>query len=447
MNVNRIRVLRQTEFKPGPVLYWMSRDQRVHDNWALLHASDLARQHAVPLTVTFCLADNFLGAGNRSYAFMLRGIVEVVKQLRTLGIPFYFLHGDPREQLPRLVHRLGVGALVADMDPLRPKREWLQQVVGKLDITCYQVDAHNIVPVWITSPKLEYAARTIRPKLQRLLPEYLEPFPEVTPQQSGQTPWPDEPDWESLLSRYHNAGQPEPDWLPPGEKPATERMHSFIKNKLSLYTQHRNDPNLGGQSDLSPYLHFGQLAPQRLALEVDAAIASEEAKGAFLEELIVRRELSDNHCWYNSLYGTFAGLPAWAQRTLSAHRADPRPYLYDCDELELGQTHDPLWNAAQREMVVHGKMHGYMRMYWAKKILEWSPSPEKALAWAIAQNDKYSLDGRDPNGYVGIAWAIGGLHDRPWATRPVFGQVRYMNAAGCRRKFDIAAYIARCESL
>lgn len=448
MNVNRIMKLEDGEQRPGPVLYWMSRDQRVNDNWALLHARDIARQRTASLVVAFCLVADYLGASHRSYAFMLRGLAEVAEHLRNLGIPFYLLQGDPGEQLPLLVERLGAAVLVADIDPLRPKRDWLRQVVDRLDIPCYQVDAHNVVPVWITSPKLEFAARTMRPKLLRLLPQYLEPFPELTPQQSPETTWPEDPDWEQLMARFNKpSSQQEFNWLQPGEHAASERMRTFIQNKLATYNLRRNDPNLDGHSDLSPYLHFGQLAPQRLAWEVDAASVPIEAKGAFLEELIVRRELSDNHCWYNPQYGTFGGLPAWAQRTLDAHRADLRPYLYTCDELEQGRTHDSLWNAAQRELVCHGKMHGYMRMYWAKKILEWTTSPEEALESAITLNDRYSLDGRDPNGYVGVAWAIGGLHDRPWATRPVFGQIRYMNEAGCRRKFDVAAYISRCEKL
>jgi deoxyribodipyrimidine photo-lyase len=315
MNPNRVRILRHGGLRQGPVLYWMSREQRVNDNWALLYALELARQQEESLAIAFCLVDGYLGAGDRCYAFMLLGLAEVAERLRVLGITFYLLQGDPGEQLPRLVQDLNVGILVADMDPLRPKRDWLKQVVDCIHIPCYQVDAHNVVPVWIASPKLEYAAHTLRPKLLRLLPEYLEPFPEVSPQQAGQTPEPENPKWQELLSRYRVASsQPELGWLAPGEDSAIKRMRFFIDNKLTYYHLHRNDPTLDGQSDLSPYLHFGQLAPQRLALEVDAAAAPLEAKGAFLEELIVRRELSDNHCWYNTQYGSFSGLPAWAQR-------------------------------------------------------------------------------------------------------------------------------------
>ena len=195
-------------------------------------------------------------------------------------------------------------------------------------------------------------------------------------------------------------------------------------------------------SDLSPYLHFGQIAPQRVAREIQQADAPPEAKQAFLEELIVRRELSDNFCWYNPDYDKFSGFPEWAQKTLDQHRDDRREYLYSLEEFEQGRTHDALWNAAQLEMVLRGKMHGYLRMYWAKKILEWTASPEEALEIAIYLNDRYELDGRDPNGYVGVAWSIGGVHDRAWGERPVFGKIRYMNLSGCQRKFKVDQYIA-----
>ena len=202
-----------------------------------------------------------------------------------------------------------------------------------------------------------------------------------------------------------------------------------------------------GQSDLSPYLHFGQIAPQRVAWEIQQSDAPREAKQAFLEELIVRRELSDNFCWYNPDYDKFSGFPEWARKTLDQHRLDQRDFLYSLEEFEPGRTHDALWNAAQLEMVSRGKMHGYMRMYWAKKILEWTNSPEEALEIAIYLNDRYELDGRDPNGYVGVAWSIGGVHDRAWAERPVFGKIRYMSLAGCKRKFKVDEYIAKVGEL
>jgi deoxyribodipyrimidine photo-lyase len=232
----------------------------------------------------------------------------------------------------------------------------------------------------------------------------------------------------------------------PGESAAHRALAGFLDQRLEGYATDRNDPNRNGQSGLSPYLHFGHLAPQRVALAV-AAGGTPDDRDAFLEELIIRRELSDNFCWYNNRYDQVEGFPDWARKTLDRHRADPREYRYSRGALERGETHDRLWNAAQKEMVLTGKMHGYLRMYWAKKILEWSGSPEEALAAAIFLNDRYELDGRDPNGYAGIAWSIGGVHDRPWGERPVFGMVRYMNYNGCARKFDVPGYIGRIAAL
>lgn len=220
-----------------------------------------------------------------------------------------------------------------------------------------------------------------------------------------------------------------------------------MKHRLEEYPLFRNDPTANAQSNLSPYLHFGQLAAQRVALQLQTHNAPIKAEEAFLEELLVRRELSDNYCFYSPHYDSCAGFPAWAQATLSAHRKDPREYRYSLDALELSHTHDTLWNAAQREMVLSGKMHGYLRMYWAKKILEWSASPEEALTSAIYLNDKYELDGRDPNGYTGIAWSIGGVHDRAWNERDVFGKIRYMSFRGMKAKFDISAYEDKCAAL
>jgi deoxyribodipyrimidine photo-lyase len=219
----------------------------------------------------------------------------------------------------------------------------------------------------------------------------------------------------------------------------------------------RNNPTRDAQSNLSPYLHFGQISAQRVALEVLKYLslppfAREGTEGgishaAFLEELIIRRELSDNFCFYNRDYDNFEGFPDWAKKTLNKHRKDRRDYIYTVKQFEHAKTHDDLWNAAQMEMAKRGKMHGYMRMYWAKKILEWTESPEKAMEVAIYLNDQYELDGRDPNGYAGIAWSIGGVHDRAWNERPIFGKIRYMSYNGCKAKFDIKQYINLVQSI
>ena len=219
-----------------------------------------------------------------------------------------------------------------------------------------------------------------------------------------------------------------------------KQLGHFLEHKLVGYERDRNDPNIDGQSGLSPYLHFGQISAQRVALEV---LKGMKDAGAFLEELIVRKELSDNYCYYNQHYDDMQGFPAWAIKSLAEHEKDRREYLYTQQELEKARTHDDLWNAAQNEMLQTGKMHGYMRMYWAKKILEWTESPAAALRAAIYLNDRYELDGRDANGYAGIAWSLGGLHDRAWKERAIFGKVRYMSYKGAKSKFDVQSYIKK----
>jgi len=331
--------------------------------------------------------------------------------------------------------------VVTDFDPLRIKREWKKAVCREVDIPVYEVDAHNIVPCWEASPKQEYGAFTLRPKIRRLLPIYLEDFPAM---EAHPFPWGTvmpPPDWGQAEKAPGADGTVACIGRPvPGQGAARKALDGFLGGPLALYSM-RNDPNRHAQSGLSPYIHFGHLSAQRAALETERTAAPGESKDAFLEELIVRKELADNFCYYNEKYDSCEGFPNWARITLHKHRDDPREYAYGLDVLENGLSHDALWNAAQREMVMRGKMAGYMRMYWAKKILEWSPSPEVAMERAVYLNDRYELDGRDPNGYAGIAWAIGGVHDRPWGERRVFGAIRFMSFKGCKSKFDTTAYI------
>jgi deoxyribodipyrimidine photo-lyase len=426
----------------------MSRDQRVRDNWALLHAQDLARQAGVSLAVVFCLSPSFLGATLRQYGFMLKGLEETARNLKQFSIPFFLLTGDPTVEVPGFVKQHKAGALVTDFDPLRIKRSWKTGVAKKIAISFHEVDAHNIVPCWVASPKQEYGAYTLRPKLRKLLPDFLVPFPKLVKQSH---PWKGKVpvvNWQGITRGLQvDRSVPEVDWMHAGEQAAQKALRDFIKKRLPDYDDARNDPTRHGQSDLSPYLHFGQLSAQRVVLEVLRSAAHEKSKEAFLEELITRRELSDNFCFYRADYDSTSSLPDWAKKTLAEHRRDKREYIYSEKELEAGRTHDELWNAAQLEMVFQGKMHGYLRMYWAKKILEWTRTPEEAVRIAIRLNDKYELDGRDPNGYAGIAWSIGGVHDRAWGERKVFGKIRYMSYNGCKSKFDVKGYITTIKKM
>jgi len=442
----RCRALNAAPPGPGPIVYWMSRDQRVAANWALLHARARAQERGVPLAVVFCLAPGFLGATRRAYDFMLGGLEALEARLAALKIPFFLLVGEPPVALAAFVIKNKIGAVVTDFDPLRPKRQWKNALAASLPVAFTEVDAHNVVPAWEASPKQEYGAYTLRPKIHKLLDEFLTDFPPLAPQTVA---WPTAVppvDWARVRSglRVDERVASVAGWTP-GEAAGAKRMGQFLARGLADYAEHRNDPTRAGQSALSPYLHFGQISAQKLAWEVRRRALDTPSGDAFLEELIVRRELSDNFCFYNERYDTFDAFPAWAQKTLNAHRRDKRAHVYSRAQFENAATHDVLWNAAQREMSLKGKTHGYLRMYWAKKILEWSESPEEALATAIYLNDRYELDGRDPNGYAGVAWSIGGVHDRPWFDRPIYGQIRYMSEGGCRSKFDVDRYIASVD--
>jgi deoxyribodipyrimidine photo-lyase len=382
-------------------------------------------------------------SGSRQYHFMLAGLREVERNLTQLGIAFCLLYGDPGVEIPQFLENWGAGALVSDFSPLRISRGWKSAIAAQVAIPFYEVDAHNVIPCWHASAKQEWAAYSFRPKVHRLRREFLVDFPAMKRQEIR---WPEEveSDWKRAEKSIEAESVADIKWLAPGEAAARAVLDDFLGRKLSRYDGDRNNPTMDGQSNLSPYLHFGQISAQRAALQ---ALYGPTDATAFLEELVVRRELAENFCHYNPHYDSTNAFPAWAKETLKIHQKDRREYLYSLSELESARTHDDLWNAAQKEMLCLGKMHGYMRMYWAKKILEWSESPEDALHAAIFLNDRYELDGRDPNGFSGIAWSIGGLHDRAWKERKVFGKVRYMSYNGSKFKFNVPAYIKKIEVL
>ena len=443
INEKRIRLLQKGDETTGPVVYWMSRDQRVHDNWALIFSQKLAIEKQKPLVVIFNLVPNFLEATIRQYGFMLKGLQQVEQELKKYNIPFFLTLGNPENEIPSLLNKINASTLVSDFDPLKIKRIWKKDVAKKISIPFYEVDAHNVVPCLYVSNKVEFGAYTIRPKIHKALPEFLDEFPKLKNMKNYEVDS-ENVDWDKAeQSLKINRDVKEVTWLKPGEASAQKVLKDFLENRLDNYSEDRNDPNKNALSNLSPYLHFGQISAQRVALTVEQFYSNHPSSKSFLEELIVRRELSDNFCYFNTKYDSFEGFPDWAKKTLNEHRKDKREFVYTPEEFEQAKTHEDLWNAAQLEMVKTGKMHGYMRMYWAKKILEWSKSPEEALRIAIYLNDKYELDGRDPNGYVGCAWSVGGVHDRAWTERPVFGKIRYMNYNGAKRKFDVDSYIKK----
>lgn len=441
INPRRVRPYKGARPDDGPVLYWMHRDFRARNNWGLIRARQEALRLRVPVAVVFCLVPEFLGATFRQYDFLLRGLEETADLLEIAGIPLILRCGAPEIEMRRLCEEHKPSLVVTDFDPLRIKRQWLRVLTESAACVVEEVDSRNIVPAWLASEHREFMARTFRPKIHGLLGEFLEPFPELAPHPFTWIVPPAGLDFLSLRARLKvDTDVPPVVWLQPGENGALATLETFFTHRLAAYGQ-RNDPNKNVCSDLSPYLHFGMISAQAIVLELRQRGLEGEAVDDFVEELVVRRELSDNFCLHTPDYDQVSGFSPWARSTLAAHQGDPRPYLYSDEAFDRGQTHDPLWNGAQNQLVRTGKMPGYLRMYWAKKILEWTENPARALRVAIHLNDRYALDGRETNGYAGIAWSIGGVHDRGWAERPIFGTIRYMNQAGARRKFDVNRYV------
>lgn len=429
---NRVFKLNNKDIQSGKIVYWMSREQRIIDNYALLYAQLIAIERKAPLKVIFCLSKNFLGTSIRKYAFMLSSMKELINEFEKLNIEFSILLGNPIEEIIKANEIEGFGALICDFDPLKIKQNWFKKTAENINCAMYEVDSHNIVPTRIASNKQEWAAYTIRPKINRLLAEYLIEYPKVIrhpfdfkSQSSGIDI--NEINDKFLIDNKFCSDFPSTVNFVPGRNGAIKALNSFIEEKLNGYGELRNDIKLNFQSDLSPYLHFGLIASNEVAREISKATANDNSKSAFLEELIIRKELADNFCFYNDNYDNINCAPNWAKETLNKHRTEQREIVYSLEQLESANTDDKIWNYAQTQALESGKIHGYLRMYWAKKLLEWTDSPETAFNYCVYLNDKYSIDGADPNGYAGIAWSIAGVHDRAWGERAIYGKLRYMS--------------------
>jgi deoxyribodipyrimidine photo-lyase len=447
MERERIKVLNTHDMKKRDyVLYWMQQSQRSEYNHALEYAIRQANVLEQPLIVFFGITDSFPDANERHYAFMLEGLHEVQQSLRKRGIHMVIRHISPEKGAVALSRAASL--VVVDRGYMRIQRQWREHVAQHTDCTVIQVESDVIVPVETASAKEEYAAATFRPKIQKFLPRFLKPLKTATiknPSRGMRFKTITLDRVEHTLARLHidrTVGRV--DTFRGGTTHAKRLLRQFIRRKLPTFPELRNDPTQDNLSCMSPYLHFGQISPLYIALQVQSSGTS--GAPAYLEELIVRRELSMNFVYYNQKYDTTSCLPAWVQKSLHKHRHDTRKYVYTRTQLENAATHDPYWNAAQQEMVCTGKMHGYMRMYWGKKILEWTHDLDTAFSIALYLNNKYELDGRDPNGYAGVAWCFG-KHDRPWRERSIFGTIRYMNDAGLKRRFDADAYVERIQRL
>ncbi|CAK4084569.1 unnamed protein product [Aphanomyces euteiches] len=457
----RLQWLRGTATEDGThVLYWMQTSLRTKFNFALEVAVDAASRLKQPLHILHTIETP---ATERHIAFLLESLVDVHTTLAKKNLHLSVAHGAKPSVEVALLASKGASVVIVDHPYLRDANALNQNFAQSATTSVLQVEGDAVVPVEHASDKEEHAARTIRPKITKLLDKYLVPLepadasniPESKPlsetlQDCG---WLDmSQSVDDLLASFPSLDRSifRVSTFKGGETSAQANLASFLKNKLVKYDTSRNEPSGDGSSNMSPYLHYGNISPVDIALQTKAfpgtGPALSASKAAFLEELIVRRELSMNFVWYNPRYDTFAALPAFAVQTLHDHADDARPHTYTFEQLDKAKTADVYWNAAQLDMILTGKMHNYMRMYWGKKIIEWTASPEDAFRYAIELNDKYNLDGYDPNSYTGIAWVFG-KHDQGWKERPIFGKVRYMNAEGLERKFNMAGYIGKIRKL
>ena len=431
------------------VVYWMQRAQRALDNPALDLAVDAANAIGVPVVVFFAPVPFYPKANLRHYRFLQEGIAETARRCERRNVGFV-LRRYPEHSLVRFCDEVGAALVVGDENPLREPDGWRTRAAKKLKVPFWTVDADVIVPSRLLL-KEQYAARIIRPRLAAHFERYLKPCGNPKAKHDWRSPkglqqlahdFDITQDWKGLdrsvepVTSFHG-----------GTDEALKLLREFTTKKLEHYPERHGLPEVDGSSRLSPYLHFGQIGPLTVALAVDEVDAPRAAKDEYLDELITWRELAINFAHFNKLYDSIESAEDWAHRTLAQHARDQRPVVYTRAQLERAETHDELWNAAQLQMLHAGWMHNYMRMYWAKKILEWSPSPAVAYQATVELNDKYFLDGRDPNGYAGVAWAIAGKFDRPWFERPIFGTIRYMSGAAAAKKFDAEKYIEQMYEL
>ena len=448
---DRIQRLNEHPIRKGDfILYWMQQSQRAVWNHAFEYAIELANHSGQSVVVVFGITDRYPEANLRHYTFMLEGLTETRQTLARRGIRMVVRVGHPPDVALDASKR--ASAIICDRGYLKHQKAWRQEVASTASCPVIQVESDVVVPVEAVSEKAQYAARTIRPKIHRLLDSYLMPVV-GRPLRLDLLRMKFKDDVRDLGDAF-TRGMDIDRSVPPvsqffhgGTSRAVAQLGLFIRKHLASYHTNSNQPQTADVSYMSPYLHFGQISPAYIALKIQAARGTnEEAKEAYLEELIVRRELAINFVEYTPDYDSYSNLPNWAKQTLQRHRKDQREYRYTRKQLEAADTHDPYWNAAMTEMRVTGFMHNYMRMYWGKKILEWSDTPEKGFKTTLAINNKYFLDGRDPNSYTGVSW-IYGTHDRAWPERPIFGKVRYMAASGLERKCDIRAYVEKIEKL
>jgi deoxyribodipyrimidine photo-lyase len=484
---NRIRCLNLRDCNPDGkfVLYWMTAYRRTEGNFALQQARDRAISLQCPLLVMEGLRCDYPWASDRFHRFVIEGMRDNNAAFEKTGVA-YFPYVEPslgagRGMLLELSKQACV--VVADDFPCFFHPGMYHRIADKIPCRFELVDSNCLMPLAIAD-KTFTVAHSYRRWMQKTLPTELEQCPETNPLSAAAlknlkpfkivdkqilTRWP-AANMDKLLTTNGLASLPidhQVQAVPDvgGPRAAKKLLDRFVRSKLSKYEHDRNEPDENGSTELSPHFHFGHISPHQVFWSImhsqqwhPGKLSKPNGKvngfwgvdtnaEALLDQLCTWREIGFNMCWREPNYDRYESLPSWARKTLADHSKDKRPHLYSLEQLELAQTYDPIWNAAQRQLVLEGKIHNYLRMLWGKKILHWSPKPEQALQWMIELNNKYALDGRDPNSYSGIFWVLG-RYDRAWGPeREVFGKIRYMTSDNTAKKHHLRQYLKRYSKL
>lgn len=440
---SRLATLREGELGDGDyILYHMQTAQRAEQNHALEYAVRKANEQEKGLLVSFGLHDDFPEANRRHFAFMLEGLEKTADALRRRGIGFVLRKGSPAEVAAKLSKQ--ATEVVIDRGYLRYNREFAEALKQDLKIPLTQVETEPPVPHSLITDKQEYAARTIRPKIMKKLQDHLVWLDTTSLNKDSLGMQPNGEEFEGLLDSLNLEDVPPVKFWKGGTVAARAKFQHFLEEDLKRYDELRNQPHKPCLSHMSPYLHFGQISPAHVLLMLQEHDRNDENTDSYIEELAVRRTLSQNFCLYCEDYDKLTCVPDWAYETLQVHKDDEREHVYTREQLENAETHDPYWNAAQKEMVHTGYMHNHMRMYWGKQIITWTQTPEYAYKTTLYLNNKYFLDGRDPNSFGNVGWLFG-LHDQGWKERAIYGKVRCMTQGGLKRKCDPEAYVKWVE--
>lgn len=430
------------------ILYWMQSSQRISYNLALIYSIELALSNNLPLIVLFVITEKYPKAEYRHYDFMVEGLLELKKCFKEINVNFIIKKNNDITN-PVIDLSRNAKYLICDKGYLKYHKMNYDILKKYVNTTIIQIEDNVLIPIEKVSYKEEYSAATIRRKITPLLEKFIvrKNFPNKTPKnlelKTNILDFNNKKDFFKILNIKLEDRLLSKNFIG-GYSNAINVLKDFINHKIQYYSKRRNDPSLDFTSNLSPYIHFGNISPLEIILNINHL--KKEIKEVFIEELIVRRELAINFVNYNENYDNINSINRWSYETLKNHEKDKREYIYSLDELENFKTHDIYWNSAQKEMIYTGKMHNYMRMYWGKKIIEWTISPNEAYNICIYLNDKYELDGRDPNGYAGVSWCFG-KHDRAWKERAIFGKIRYMNDKGLERKYDIKKYVEKINNI